>query len=286
MEGYGLVRLERGERGRITPRVMHDRVELDDREPRFGIGHNRPPPEDLIPQRLQQSPAGPAVAFLDNLLDITGPGDEANLEAATLLQHDLLQSIHEIDPNYVYQSVEPEDGLAGMSWQERANVINGLRADLAAAIYRVRGDVRPLQEATLDFLQRTTNVAYDEAVQRYDAGRLPVWLSREEAIGNYVDGVVRLQLRKFYNGLGIPTGPGSAIRVNNRAYVSSDLSYRVPDARVGNLAFDMSLTAKSPSSPQIRGFFNADFKPVGVVIVRPNQLGNNSSYVIWRPKGE
>ena len=29
MEGYGLVRLERGERGRITPRIMHDRVELD-----------------------------------------------------------------------------------------------------------------------------------------------------------------------------------------------------------------------------------------------------------------
>ena len=29
MEGYGLVRLERGERGRIVPRVMHDRVKLD-----------------------------------------------------------------------------------------------------------------------------------------------------------------------------------------------------------------------------------------------------------------
>lgn len=29
MEGYGLVRLERGERGRITPKVMHDRLELD-----------------------------------------------------------------------------------------------------------------------------------------------------------------------------------------------------------------------------------------------------------------
>jgi predicted transcriptional regulator len=28
MEGYGLVRLERGERGRITPKVTHDRVEL------------------------------------------------------------------------------------------------------------------------------------------------------------------------------------------------------------------------------------------------------------------
>ncbi|MFO1061062.1 MAG: helix-turn-helix domain-containing protein [Dongiaceae bacterium] len=29
IEGYGLVRLERGERGRIAPRVMHERVELD-----------------------------------------------------------------------------------------------------------------------------------------------------------------------------------------------------------------------------------------------------------------
>lgn len=29
MEGYGLVRLERGDRGRIRPKVLHDRVELD-----------------------------------------------------------------------------------------------------------------------------------------------------------------------------------------------------------------------------------------------------------------
>ena len=29
MAGYGLVRLERGERGRITPKVAHDRVVLD-----------------------------------------------------------------------------------------------------------------------------------------------------------------------------------------------------------------------------------------------------------------
>jgi predicted transcriptional regulator len=29
MEGYGLVILERGARGRIAPRVTHDRVELD-----------------------------------------------------------------------------------------------------------------------------------------------------------------------------------------------------------------------------------------------------------------
>jgi hypothetical protein len=29
MEGYGLVRLERGARGRVTPRVAYERVELD-----------------------------------------------------------------------------------------------------------------------------------------------------------------------------------------------------------------------------------------------------------------
>lgn len=29
MKGYGLVRLERGERGRIVPKVTYDRVALD-----------------------------------------------------------------------------------------------------------------------------------------------------------------------------------------------------------------------------------------------------------------
>lgn len=29
MAGYGLVRLERGERGRIAPKVVHDRIELE-----------------------------------------------------------------------------------------------------------------------------------------------------------------------------------------------------------------------------------------------------------------
>jgi predicted transcriptional regulator len=29
MEGYGLVRLERGARGRVAPKVVHDRVELE-----------------------------------------------------------------------------------------------------------------------------------------------------------------------------------------------------------------------------------------------------------------
>jgi hypothetical protein len=255
----------------------------DDRDSRFGIGGNNPP-EELIPERLQRSPAGPVVEFLDNLLDVSGPARELSFELAVLQQSALLQRIHQIDPSYVFATIEPPGGLAGMSSQERLDTIYRLQADLAAAVYRVRGDIRPLQEVTLELMQRTTNAAYDEAVLRYEAGRLNVRLSREEAIGNYVDSLVRSDLREFYNGLSITMGPGSPIQVNSRAYDPSG-SYRIPDARIGNLAFEISLTAKSPSNPQIRGFFNADFKPDGVVIVRPNQLRNNSSYVIWRQQG-
>jgi hypothetical protein len=111
----------------------------DDRDPRFGIGGNYPPPDELIPQRLQRSPLGPPVQFLDNLLGISEPGDEANLEVAELQMRALLHRIHEVDPNFVYESVAPPGGVAAMSWQGRLNVINSLQADLAAAIYRIRG---------------------------------------------------------------------------------------------------------------------------------------------------
>ena len=272
-----------------TPKLILAAAEgEDENNPRFGIGGNYPPPEELIPQRLQQSPAGPAVQFLDNLLNITGPGDEANLKLATLEMRALLYQIHQIDPSYVYESIDPPGGLAGMSWQNRLNVIHGLQADLAAAIYRVRGDIRPLQEVTLEFMQRTTNSAYDEAVELYNAGKLKVRLSPQEAIGNYMDGVVRRRLNGFLNSLRIPVGSDSAVQVNNRAYNSSNSppSYRLPDVRVGSFAFDTSLTAKQRSDPQIKGFFAADFSPVGVVIVRPNQLSGSSSYIIWRTDGE
>lgn len=137
-------------------------------------------------------------------------------------------------------------------------------------------------------MQRATNTAYDEGAKQYDAGFLDERLPRQLAIGRYVDGEVRKNLREFYHSLEISINSESIIRVNNRAYDTSNspASYRVPDARVGNLAFDVSLEAKKPSKDQIRDFFSADFRPIGVVIVRPNQLGNNSSYVIWRSYGD
>lgn len=259
----------------------------NEKDRRFGIGGNNPPLSELIPQRLLQSPAGPPIQFLDNLLDVSGPGDEANLEWAQLQKQALLNEILKVDPKYVYRSIEPEGGLEAMSWEGRRNVIYGLQADLAAAIYRVEKDIKPLQEVTFEFMQRAANAAYDEALRRYNAGELNPRQPRQLAIGNEVDGEVRKSLRVFYNDLGISMEPGSAVRVNRWAYNSSvsPRKYRVPDDRVGNLAFDVSTDAKEYSDAQIQGFFNADFKPDGVVIVRPNQLGSNSSYIIWRRKG-
>lgn len=265
-----------------------DEEEEDAENPRARIGGNYPPLDELIPPRLLQSPAGPPIQFLDNLLGISWPGDEANLEWAELQMNGLLYQIRKADPNYVYQVIGPPGSLRAMSWDARLGVINGLRADLAAAIYRIKGDIKPLQEVTFEFMQRTTNSAYDDGVKKYDAGGLDESLSQEVAIGKYVDGFVRQQLNQFYNGLGVSTGPESVIRVNRRAYDSSNspATFRIPDARVGNLALDVSLEAKKPSKDQIQEFFSADFKPDGVVIVRPNQLGNNSSYIIWRRKGD
>jgi hypothetical protein len=42
----------------------------------------------------------------------------------------------------------------------------------------------------------------------------------------------------------------------------------------------VTLSRKTVKSSQIRGFFNADFRPQLVVIIRPRQLGWGSSYII------
>jgi hypothetical protein len=64
----------------------------------------------------------------------------------------------------------------------------------------------------------------------------------------------------------------------------TDLTYRRPDARVGNVAFDVTTTRKTLQTAQVRGFFSTDFRPSSVVIVRPRQLGSNFTYIISRPE--
>ncbi len=85
----------------------------------------------------------------------------------------------------------PPGGIAGLSWQGRTNLINGLRLQRAAAIYRLGGEVGPQQIETLRFLQNAVDAGYAEAVIAADAGRLEPRLSRQEAIGNSIDPIVR-----------------------------------------------------------------------------------------------
>jgi len=90
-------------------------------------------------------------------------------------------------------------------------------------------------------------------------------------------------MRDLYSRLQLSWQTNPQIRIQGREYdtIGADATYRVPDVRVGNVAFDASLTRKTPGRGQIRGYFGADFRPEGVVIVRPTELGG--SYFITRP---
>ena len=143
-----------------------------------------------------------------------------------------------------------------------------------------------MQVEALRHMQVRADLAYAEGVRRYNAGGLRARLSREEAIGNFVDREVRRELRQFYNQHGVEVSRDGPIRVIGREYDTSgtDRTYRIPDARVGNIAYDVSLTRKTLATPQVRGFFNADFRPDAVVIIRPRQLGVGNTYAIARPR--
>jgi hypothetical protein len=236
--------------------------------------------QDVFPGLKNEPGLAIPLAPIDGFLGISASADAANL-AATEAEYRLLSAqIRSLEPNWSAHELEP---LGSMSWQGRANAINNLRMERAVAYYTARGDIRPLQVETLSFLQQAVDTAYDEAETKYSAGDLTSRLSRGEAIGNFVDRQVRNQLRQLFNVNGISFGSGGNITINNRDVSTDEQSYRIPDARLGNVSFDWSLVLKTISSPQIRGFFLADSKPDAVVIVRPSQLGRDSTYLIPRP---
>ncbi|MDT8760994.1 hypothetical protein MZO42_20030 [Sphingomonas psychrotolerans] len=118
------------------------------------------------------------------------------------------------------------------------------------------------------------------------AGGIKLSPSARVALGNFVDWRVRNELRRFYNIYGITTGTELPVRVVGREYRTSETerTFTIPDARVGQVAFDMSLFRKTPGGKQVRGFFASDFKPETVIIIRPSQLGPGSTYAIQRPR--
>lgn len=255
-------------------------------EPRMGSGANGGP-SMLIPMTLERvfptltiAPAGAIVAVADDFLGAMRPAREMTAELTRAHSRVLINRVQSIDPKYRFESLGEPQTIEG-----QLNQIKGLQIDLAVAHFRMRGDVEPLKVQTLRFLQERVDAAYAEGVKMFEAGRMLPKLSRNEAIGNFVDRRVRVELRNFFRGNGIPDALGTPVRVNRRAYEASEGSFTVPDSRVGNVAFDVTLTRKTLSTAQVRGFFRSDFQPMAVVIVRPSQLGANHTYLITKPSG-
>ena len=241
--------------------------------------------EDVFPGLKDHPGLAAPLAPVDGFLGVSAVADAANLAATEAQYRQLLAEIKQIEPTFVDQELLPAGGIAGLTWQGRTNLINDLRMQRAVAYYKILGDIGPLQVETLRFLQSAVDDAYEEAVSLSDAGSLHPRLSQQEAIGNWVDLKVRQGLKEQLDSYGISFGRKEAVTINNRNYETSDdgQSYRVPDARLGDVAFDWTLSAKTIAAPQIRGFFRADSRPRAVVIIRPSELGTNSTYLIPRP---
>lgn len=229
---------------------------------------------------LREAPAGAIVAVADNILDFTGPARELTASLTQDYSKAIFQEIETIDPRYRFESLGFPTTQQGQN-----NQLNGLRFDRAAAYFRIQGELRPLQVETLRFIQRRADAAYERGVSLMRAGKLNVRLSQQEALGNYIDREVRRDLRAQYGRYDIEAAGPGPVRVNRRENDSSgtDLTFRRPDARVGKVAFDVTLSLKTPNTNQVRGFFATDFRPDYVIIVRPRQIGSGGSYAIPRP---
>ncbi|MET0241463.1 MAG: hypothetical protein ABW184_16345 [Sphingobium sp.] len=253
---------------------------------RVRIGNNGGPPinDPLTLVRvfpgINSSPGGSILAVADSLLDLTGPSTRLTTAMAEGHINYLIARIRAVDPNYRFESLAFPVTLEG-----QMNLIARLRLDRAAAYYKIRGEVRPLQVETLRQMQIRADRAYDQAIAMLKSGKLSVRLSEPEAIGNHIDRAVRNDLNRLYSSLGLERSRSRGISVNAREYNTSgsDLTFRRPDARVGDIAFDVTLTQKTLKTAQVRGFFEADFRPKTVIIVRPTQLGLGNTYAITKP---
>ncbi|WP_116970654.1 hypothetical protein [Blastomonas sp. UPD001] len=253
---------------------------------RARIGGNRGPAlnDPMTLERafpgLRNAPGSSIIALADNALDITGPSRRLTTELADAEVKKLIAQIKQVDPDFRYQSLGPATTLEG-----QINEIQGLRMHRAAVRYNKLGDMGPLQVEVLRRMQISVDRAYDNAIKLYESGHLRASLSRSEAIGNYIDRSVKAEMKRLFARHGIEHGADKQVRVAGREYDTSRSvrTYRIPDVRVGKMAYDMTTERKLPSKPQIRGFFGADFGTDSAVIVRPTQLGRGNTYAIKKP---
>jgi len=224
--------------------------------------------------------AGAIINPVDDFFQITGPVRELTAELTKSRTNQLIAQIMKIDPKYRFDTLGFPQTTQGM-----INQLNGLQRVRAATLYRMRGELRPFQVEALKFLQDSADKAYEDGIPLLRAGKLNQRLSPNEALGNYIDGQTRKDFRTFTQWMRIPTGRGEPVQINRRHYDTreNDRTYRIPDARIGNVAFDVTLTRKTLATRQVRGFFNSDAEPNMVVIIRPRQLGQDHTYAIKAP---
>lgn len=230
---------------------------------------------------LRSAPGGSIVALADGIFDLGGPAQAATSAWAKNITSDLIAQIRAIDPSYRFESLGFPQTMAGQISQ-----INELKLVRAVTLLRFKGEVRPLQTETVRLMQGEASRAYAIGVQLLRSGRLKQHISEGLTLGNYVDQSVRTALRWHFRRIGAKSAGPGIVRVNRREYArgENELTFRRPDAPVGGVAFDVTLTAKTAKTHQIRDFFGADFAPTQVVIIRPSQLGPHSSYAINRPE--
>ncbi|MDM7958050.1 hypothetical protein [Blastomonas sp.] len=215
--------------------------------PRARIGGNRGPrPYD--PMTLEQAfpglstaPGSSIIGLADYALGITGPANRLTAELATAEVKSLIQQIRKVDPEFQFDSLGSPTTFEG-----QINQIETLRMHRAAAFYNKRGDVKPLQVEVLRQMQSSTDRAYEEGQALFEAGRLTPRLSRNEAIGNYIDRSVRRDMKGLFVQYGVEQGVGKPVRVGGREYNTSgsDRTYRIPDVRVGRMAYDTTMERK------------------------------------------
>jgi hypothetical protein len=222
------------------------------------------------------SALGPPLRLADQIFDITGPGAEIRTALMRAQADKILADIKALDPSYAYQYFGFPSTEAG-----QRRLIDDLRFDRALTIMRVKGDLQPLQLEGMRKMQQVAEEAYAEGTSLMQSSSLRVRLHNREALGNHVDREVRSELRAKFNVAGVDARGGGAIAVNRREYLHDGRGYRIPDMRIGDVFFDVTLREKTMSDGQIRDFFHGRSRPSAVVIVRPVQEGG--SYIIRKP---
>lgn len=270
------------------PKSQRQEVRIAQRSgnPRIRMGGNGGPPlndpttlEQVFPG-LRNSPGGSIVALAENIFDFSGGSRAATTELSLALARQLLQEIQLLEPGYRLPAADPAGYPATSEGQ--ANLISRLRLDRAKAYYR-KGIHGPYQVETLRFLQRVVDEAYELGLKEMKSGGLTQHLSAQLTLGNFIDIRTRERLREFHRANGIAIGRGEPTQVNRNARNTPEGSFRRPDSRIGDIAFDVSMERKNLSKPQIQGFFRTDFQPRAVLIVRPSKLGPKSTYIIKKP---